>query len=68
MNFFFRLIDIDYTSAILHVGLLAPNRPIGVVCTNGKLSGAALFLAKRFLYSSLAWPPNRAALGLELFF
>lgn len=53
------------TSAMLHVGLFAPNRPIGELCTNGK-SGAALFLFKRFLHSSLlACAPNRAALGLE---
>lgn len=53
---------------MLHVGLFAPNRPIGVVCTNGK-SGTALFLFKRFLNSSFfACAPNRAALGLEFFF
>lgn len=53
------------TSAILHVGLFAPNRPIGELCTNGKFVGA-LDLLKRFLNSSfLACAPNSAAFGLD---
>lgn len=54
-----------YTSAMLHDGFLAPNRPIGELCTNGKFG--ALDLLKRFLNSSfLACAPNRAAFGLHL--
>lgn len=52
------------TSAMLHVGLFAPNRPIGELCTNGKFG--ALDLLKRFLNSSfLACAPNSAAFGLS---
>lgn len=53
------------TSAILHVGLFAPNRPIGELWTNGKFG--ALDLLKRFLNSSLACAPNSAAFGLNAF-
>lgn len=54
------------TSAILHVGLFAPNRPIGELCTNGKFGAVDLF--KRFLNSSFwACAPNNAALGLNSF-
>lgn len=54
----------EYTSAILHVGLFAPNRPIGELCTNGKFVGA-LDLLIRFLNSSLLCPPKNAAFGLN---
>lgn len=51
---------------MLHVGLFAPNRPIGELCTNGKLFGADDLL-KRLLNSSLlAWAPNRSAFGLNM--
>lgn len=51
------------TSAILHVGRFAPNRPIGELCTNGKFVGA-LDLFKRFLNSSLVFAPKNVAFGL----
>lgn len=55
-----------FTSAMLHVGRLAPNRPIGELCTNGRSDGA-LWCFMRFLCSSLfECEPKKAALGLNV--
>lgn len=51
---------------MLHVGRLAPKRPIGAFCTAMKLGIVCWWLTLRRTYSSLLnCGPNRAVLGLH---
>lgn len=51
---------------MLHVGRLAPKRPIGAFCAAANIGAVCWWLTVRFTYSSLLnCGPNRAVLGLR---